>query len=399
MKILDLSLRNILPGSKRPSGLKNTLKLQSVNRVRKDIADWKQALRLADNVNNPRRYKLIDLYEDICLDALLTSQMELRMQKTIGSSFVLKDKSGKINADATALLENSPWFYEITKRILESRFYGHTLLEFTTDTDGDLIVETLDRKHVVPQQGLLLKHPQDTKGVEYRIAREYGKWVLEFGENQSYGILNKAVPHVLFKKFAQACWSELCEIYGIPPRVMKTNTQDPELLKRAKEIMQDMGSAAAFVIDETEEFEFAKGADTNGDVYNNLMQVCNNELSLLISGAVIGQDTKNGNRSKEEVSLKQLESLVVVDKRLVETAWNKKALKALFAIGFLPTDGLTIKFQPEEDLEKLWKMTSEALQHYDVEPNWVKSKFGIEVIGKKETPQIQFANPSGGFFV
>ena len=31
--------------------------------------------------------------------------------------------------------------------------------------------------------------------------------------NYDYGLLNKAVPHVLFKKFAQSCWSELCEIY------------------------------------------------------------------------------------------------------------------------------------------------------------------------------------------
>ncbi|WP_446662918.1 phage portal protein family protein, partial [Flavobacterium psychrophilum] len=35
-------------------------------------------------------------------------------------------------------------------------------------------------------------------------------------------MLNKAVSHVLFKRFAQSCWSELCEIYGIPPRVLKT---------------------------------------------------------------------------------------------------------------------------------------------------------------------------------
>jgi phage gp29-like protein len=396
-KILDYSLRDFLPKSKRPTGHSNNMRLQAISRARQDIIHWKQALMLADNVQNPRRYKLIDLYENISLDALLTSQIELRVQKTLGCPFVLKNQNGEINEKLTTQVKNSQWFYEITRRILETNFWGHTAIEFTTDKAGDLIVTTLNRKHVVPEKGLFLKNPQDTKGFDYRNAREYGKWLLEFGEDNNYGIFNKAIPHVLFKKFAQACWSELCEIYGIPPRYMKTNTQDPEMLKRAETMMQDMGAAAWFIIDDTEEFNFAKGADTNGDVYANLMQFCSNELSLLITGAVLGQDTKNGNRSKEQVSLGLFDSIVAADKRFVETSWNEQVLKALYLIGLLP-DGLLIEFQPEEDLEKLWKMTSEAMSHFEVDPTWVKSKFGIEILGKKQTSQLQFSNPES-FFV
>ena len=72
---------------------------------------------------------------------------------------------------------------------------------------------------------------------------------MEFGSPRNYGLLNKAVPHALFKKFAHSCWSELCEIYGIPPRYIKTNTQDPEMLDRAEQMLRDMGSAAYFIID------------------------------------------------------------------------------------------------------------------------------------------------------
>jgi len=387
--------RDFSPQKKRPDGY--APKLQAISRTRQDIGDWQKALRLSDSISYPRRYKLIDLYENISLDALLTSQMELRIQNTLGRSFVLKDKNGETNKELTKEVKNSKWFYEVTRRILEAIFYGHTLLEFTTNAAGGLVVSTIDRRHVVPEKGLLLTNPQDIKGLDYRATKEYGVWVLEFGEDRNYGILNKAVPHVLFKKFAQSCWSELCEIYGIPPRYMKTNTQDAKMLNRAEQMMQDMGAAAWFIIDENEEFDFAKGADTNGDVYANLMQVCNSEMSLLITGAVLGQDTKNGNRSKEEVSLSLFESIVASDKRLVETSWNEQVLKALYKIGLLP-EGLSIEFQQEEDLAKLWKMTNEALNHFDVDPKWVKDKFGIEVVGKKQAGQTNLTSPQS-FFV
>ena len=109
-KLIDYSLRDFLPKSKRPSGYKDNTKLQAISRARQDIIHWKQALILADNIENPRRYKLMDLYENISLDALLTSQVELRMQKTLGCPFVLKNKNGETNDEITSQVKNSQWF-------------------------------------------------------------------------------------------------------------------------------------------------------------------------------------------------------------------------------------------------------------------------------------------------
>ena len=61
------------------------------------------------------------------------------------------------------------------------------------------------------------------------------------------------------------------------------------------------------------------------------------------------------------------------------------------AIGFLKP-GLRLEITKEVDLEKLWKMTYEASQNYDVDPEWIRDTFGIAVIGKKQ----QGALPPGG---
>ena len=155
------------------------------------------------------------------------------------------------------------------------------------------------------------------------------------------------------------------------------------MLSRAEEMMRDMGAAAAFVIDTTEEFGFAQGVSTNGDVYEKLIRLCNNENSLLISGAVIGQDTENGNYSKEESSIAMLKKLIASDQRMVEMYFNSVVLPAFQSIGWLPQTKCTFRFANVEDSDKLWNMVKEILPYKEVDSKWMEEKFGIPVSDKE----------------
>jgi len=377
------------PSVRQRDGLVRKLVPKSISRVRKDLESWRKALKAADSTDRPRRRELMDLYADVMLDALLTSQIEQRIGRTIQCDFSLKDANGNINEEATNALSEAVWFPLLERYMLESIYYGHSLVELSYDAVKGLDVTLVPRQNVIPELGLFLYDVTGDDGDLYRNMREYGTYILEFGSARNYGLLNKAVPHALFKKFADSCWSELCEIYGIPPRYIKTNTQDPEMLDRAESMLRDMGSAAYFIIDTTEEFQFASGVSTNGDVYKNLIALCNSEMSLLISGAQIGQDTANGNRSKEEVSVDQLVKLVNGDKRNVKNWMNSIVLPALVRLGVMP-DGLLFSFNSEEDTGELWNRTAQAMQYYEVDPQWIKDKFGIEVTGKRGADQNGF---------
>ena len=248
------------------------------------------------------------------------------------------------------------------------------------DGKNTLICTTVPRTNVVPQSGLFYTDYTDALNtIRYREVAEYGTWILEFN-GDGLGLLNKAVPHVLFKKFAASCWSELCEIYGIPPRVLKTNTQDRGMLDRGERMMKDMGAAAYFIIDKDELLEFADVVSTNGDVYKNLIQFCNNELSLLVSGAVIGQDTKNGNYSKEIAGQEMQWLLVQSDMRLIEDAYTNTILPALARIGIIKP-GRRFRFMEAENTEQLYKFTTGFITtgRYRANPEWIKEKFGVEV--------------------
>lgn len=386
----------LTPTSRRGERIFPKIVQRSVSRTRQDIGDWKAALRSADSIDNPRRAQLVRLYKAILLDSLLSSQIELRFQPTIAAPFHILYRD-EIDEELTASLSAASWVLELNRHILHKVLFGHSLVELGMAPNGSLSVTLLPRTHVVPEKGMVLLNEQDSAGVLYRDTREYGSWLLEFGTPDDYGLLNKTVPHVLFKRFAQSCWSELCEIYGIPPRYIKTNTQDDAMMGRAESMMRDMGAAAWFIIDQEEEFNFAKGADTNGDVYKNLISLCNNEISLLVSGAVVGQDTVNGNRSKEEIGIQLQDKLVQADRRLLTMAWNDVVIPALTSIGMLP-ESCRFELQPEEDPEKRWKMLIDLLPYKDVDNDWIRENYGIEVRDKAPAvPQLS-AESKDGFF-
>lgn len=358
---------------------------KSIARTQKNIKDWNRALNMARMGEDPVNWPLQLLYTEVSIDALLTSQINNRKNQVFSSSFSLRKPNGEVDEEQTAALRKHPIYRALTDAVMDSVYYGYNLVELSQivqNGNRTIKAEVIPRYNVVPQIGRFYPDYTDlTKWTAYREMPEFGTWILEFNSGD-IGLLNKVVPHVLFKRFAQACWSELCEIYGIPPRVMKTNTQDATMLNRAEKMMRDMGSAAWFIIDETEEFEFAKGVSTNGDVYKNLISLCRDEICLAVSGAILGQDTENGARSKDEVAFEVLWLLVQSDMALLEDAWTNTIIPALVKHGVLKGQ-LTFEYDPAEDTGQLWNFVQGLLPHYEIPPEFIEDKFGIEVTAPK----------------
>lgn len=357
---------------------------KAMARTRADVLTWKSALAMAENIDNPKLYPYYNLVKDMLLDAHTTSQIKNRKLKTLSANFSIKKANGETHTELTSQLQKSVWFGDIIGHILDSEYFGYTLIEFNRGDDNSVEVALIPRQNVIPQKGIVLKDYTDDRGLDYMNASEYGTWLLDFGKSGDLGLINQAIPHILFSRFAQSCWSELCEIYGIPPRVMKTNTRDRQAIARAEKMMTDMGAAAWFIIDETEQFEWAtNGVPATGEVYDGLINRCENSISLLISGAIIGQDTKYGSRGKEMSSQDILQDLVDADQTMVEQYMNDKVLPALYAIGVLPEESLSLVYDQAEDLGELWTRTKEILPYKEVSDDWIKEKFGIEVTGQK----------------
>lgn len=365
--------------------------------TRQDIQDWNMSQAMALSLY-PVNYRQQLLYDRILVDALLTSQVENRLNQLYSASFSLKKADGTVDEDETNTLKNHPLHRFFVSAIFDKKLRGNRVVELTMTTGADgkpqLTGNKIPCANIVQQTGLFYPdYFNSGEYIKYREMPEFGTWVLEFTNEDTLGLLNKVVPHVLFKRFAQTCWSKLCEIYGTPPRVMKTNTQDPIMLSRARQMMKDMGNASYFIIDDKESFDWAHGVATDGAVYKSLIDLCRDEICLAISGAIIGQDTKNGARSKDMAAQEMLWLLVQADMNMAEADYNNIIMPALVKHGIIKP-GLTFAYDPYEDMEQLWQRTQAALQYYTIEPDWIKTKFGIEVKELRPQPLKGTGSPS-----
>ena len=68
---------------------------------------------------------------------------------------------------------------------------------------------------------------------------------------------------------------------------------------------------------------------------------------------------------------------------------NGTVLPALTRLGIVPAN-MMFSFNSEEDTGELWSRTAQAMQYYEIDPAWIKNRFGIEVTQKK--------NSENGFF-
>lgn len=366
-------------------------KEKSLSLTRADIKKWKTA-KTQTTADDPKNFALQLIYEnDILPDSLLKSQIRNRKLKVHTVPFQLVKENGDVDQEQTTLLEQSSGFRKIISEIQNAHYRGYSLIEqkVVMDATGKpkLVVKSIPRTNVVPQRGLFFPDYTEDTSIEYRNLKEFGSYILEFvADDEPFGLLDGAVPYALFKKFGFSCWSELCEIFGIPPRYMKTDTANTKMLNRAETMMKDIGAAAWFIIDQNEEFEFANATNTDGSIYEKLKNACNNEMSMLISGAIIAQDTVNGNRSKDESAQAVLDDIVKADRLEIAAIMNEVVLPALVNIGFIKP-GSRFEYSEPEDLATLWTRTKDSFAEFDVDPEWIKETFKIEIVGKKTQPK------------
>jgi len=359
---------------------------QSNYRIRKDVADWRKALNFAENKENPRRWLLFNLIDDLLLDNHLYSQIQTRFLKILGLDYKIVDNKTKKKDDEKTQLFQRQWFYDFMTYALEVKTHGHSLIQISEITDGEVTkIDLVPRRHVRPEYGDYLIHQLDTTGIPYRHT-QLMDWLIEIGNTTDLGLLAKAAPNVLWKKNAQMCWSEYCEIFGMPLRVGKTNTRSTEDLDRVEGQMQRMGSAAYAVLQNGETVEFIES--TKGDafnVYDKLVDRCNSEMSKLILGQTLTSDVgKSGTRSQGEVHERVADVITKADILYVEHVINDKLIPLLIKHGY-PLDGCYFEFVIKQEITDLdWTIDNGLMQLFEIEPEYFIEKYSVPIIAKKE---------------
>lgn len=312
----------------------NHTTVRPVVRQSQDISKWRNALIAAEQ-DYQQRTLIYDLYADILLDGRLKSLIFQRIARITNTPLTFK-VNGKPVDDVVAL-SSRRCFRKFIQEALNSRFWGHSLLELywpQAGTPDKGVTNLIPRKHVKPKKGIVTKNSWDVEGLPYRMA-PYSQYCIEVGEPDDLGLILEACPHVIYKRGGFGDWAEFAEVFGMPFRwATYNNEQSRGILEEA---LEQAGSAGFVVAPEDAKLQFfnpTSGSQSN-DIFRFLIDACNQELSITILGnTMTTQEAKHSGYAQSETQMKTQDEIHSDDRAFVLSVLNEDLLPYLASLGY-----------------------------------------------------------------
>ena len=305
-----------------------TLVVKPNNRNVTDIDTWRNALKAADK---GKREKLYDLYADLLLDNILSSAIDKRVMAITNADIAFMRNDENVPEMDTFI--DSPEFEDIIKEIVMSVFWGKTVLEL--DFSGETAKPySIPRKNIRPDLGLIVVNSTDESGTPYRA----DDFFLEAGKDDDLGLILKAAPFCIYKRGGFGDYAQFIELFGMPQRIGKYNSNDDATRKILEQVLDQAGSAAWAVIPKEADVETNSPTITTGvGLYIDFIKACNEEILIGILGQTM--TTQNGSsKSQSETHKEGEEGINKSDRRFVQRILNKELLPRLEKRGY-PVSG------------------------------------------------------------
>lgn len=360
------------------------IEIVTLLRTAPDVGQWRAALMMAESKERPDRRLLYSTYKEIVLDPHLTSVMErIKMKCTNHRIHFYRDGRVEEGCDVDALCQK-PYFFKLVEHILESRWFGHSLVECNfllnkddEDEDMDDGVALVPRQNVRPEFRDIIRNQGDYENtIKYREG-VYRNFLIEVGDSTDLGLLNNVAPSVLYKRYGVKDWAEFLEVYGMPIREIQYDPNIPGARDEAVDSMKAQGSNAGIATPAGSSFRLHDSAKAgNSQAFSEAAAFHNGEISKCF--LLQTMTTESGSSlSQGEVHLEAEKEAIQAYRLFVEMVLNHKLLPLLRRHGF----NVEGKFQ-YDDRPRLSKVAMADLlvklqSIADIPMSWVYETFGI----------------------
>lgn len=374
---------------KQPQSLRENVIQRSIQRDKKTVQKWRSALRRAENVYNPVRKDLNDIYREVVLDPHLDSVLTTRKLQVLEKSYRIVDNNGEVMEDATRVLQ-SKWFRDFMELAFKSIPWGYVLIEFGDIVDNEFQgVFEVPRDVVFPERrtfSLMGAVGQDERSVDEDEI--YSDWLL-FIDTGDLGLLNKATPWVLWKKIGSAAWAEYADVYGLPPAIGSTDINDQNAKANMEAMLSNVRDTDYIVKnhgDEVQPMDITQAGGT--EPHKGLVEAANKELSKLVLGQTMTtEDGSSYSQAREHGRI--LETYEMADLQFFKDIVNFQLIPMMKKHGMIAEGGnFEYDLATELSLDKKWEVVKGLIQsgQYTVPSEWLKETFGVEVEGFSAAP-------------
>lgn len=294
-----------------------------------DIGDWRSALRSADN---GRPKYLYDLFEDIMIDGVLADAINKRIEAVLNAEVVFMNARGQEEPAIAAMIDTTAW-ETLIREIMHRLFYGRAGVELFFNSGFH--VEPIKPKYIDLDNCQILLNDTGDRSVPY----DQDPNLLVVGRPGDYGLLLKAAPYAIWKRGGFGDYAQWIELFGMPQRIGKYNTFDPQSRELLKQALEEAGSAPYLVIPKEADIETKEVNRGSGSSFNEFRQATNEEMLITILGQTLTTiQGERGARSLGEVHLQVEDSKHTSDLRFVQRTLNERLLPVLETCG-LPVKG------------------------------------------------------------
>ena len=354
-----------------------------------DIENWKSAVRAFENITNPNRTLLYDLYEDILLDGQIEATWGKRQDAVLNKELVFV-RDGVEDEEITAML-NSPDMRLLIRELHNSIAWGYTLIQVNDiwyDSDEETYKVDFDlipRKHVHPEEGFECVSKQQSLTSKDWLYKELplANYMLWAGDPNDKGLFVKAAQYVIYKRGGFGDWSQFAEMFGMPFREMIYDDYDEATRAKLEQGLQEWGGAGYSIHPRSTELKIHEtgGSTGSNEVYDRLIQACDASISKTILGNTLTTEQgENGARSLGEVHKEVEDAKTESDKRFLLAILNTRFRAILKRFGINVAGGSIWYRSPDQDwnaLQTKWNVISAISDKVPVDDDYIYEEFDI----------------------
>lgn len=377
---------------KRSSATKANYTRQANLLQPKEIKHWKNGITAATDPENPRRGDLMRFYQNLLLDNHLASVIDTRILRVQRSSFKLVDEKGNENEELKLLLER-PWYEDLIRLVLKSRFQGTTLVELY-DVDPLTLeldcVSEIPQSNFIAQKGVLIREEYDDNGTLYKEGT-FADYYLQVGGDWDLGMLNELAMIVLAKKLGLGSWMSYIQKFGVPPIFVTTDRMDGSRVNELFEMLSGFKQNSFTILQGNEKIEIPSNyqIDAHNTFTSLIENICNKEMSKRVLGGTAMSDEKSFVGSAE-VQERVANDRYEADKLLFKYIFNSKIRQRLAKISsvYADFDKYMLVWDNQETLningyiDAVQKLSTAF--EFDFEE--IRNRTGLPITGMRQTP-------------
>jgi hypothetical protein len=262
-------------------------------RIKHDIAMWREAITEAELAFFPQRVKMQRMFQDTGLNEHITACVKERKRLTLLRDFQMCNAKGKDKPELTNIFRQM-WFRNFQNHVLNALFYGYSLI-----TLGDLVndafpnVDVIRRHNVSPDRLNVTSYIYSLSGENFTEVPyvDWHIWVptpTELGVgNCGYGLFYEIAKTEILLRNNVGYNADYQEVFGQPIRVGKTTKTDEYERRTFEKALSNMGSQAYILLDDgqdTIELIESKNTGTAYQSYGDFERRLEQKISKVILG-------------------------------------------------------------------------------------------------------------------